>query len=375
MAKLVSSFPAILHTNLVSRASQKKFLTEHSDHGKKDAWKKTAEALVTKDEKEPDSFGQNVSAAFPLADCIVDTSSRENTLSGVERLFRLIFGDPNLSPTYQEYGNNTAAQAALRSTDLSRQVGAAIFDGRRTVIAMGSNEVPKFSGGTYWTDHKHDGRDALRGFDENTRKKRNLVIDVVERLQEKGILQAEWDSKSHEELTRSLLDDESGALANADILGILEYGRALHAEMNAITDAARSHTSTQGATLFVTTFPCHNCAKHIVGSGIKEVYFLEPYPKSEALSLYDDSIAVDPTVSTPDRVSFQQFCGVTAQLFHLFSKSRLKDERGLMRPWNKATALCQLRNYPRDFENYEILQLSELEPALLKAHIEFAKEP
>lgn len=357
----------------LSKLSEK-FATEHGEPTERDKWKRTAEALILQDEKEVDSFGQNVSAAFPLADCIVDAPKEGRGVSGIGRLFRLIFGDPHLSPTYEEYGSNIAAQAALRSTDLSRQVGAAIFDHKRTIVSMGSNEVPKYSGGTYWTDHENDGRDAHRGYDENTIKKRDLVIDVVERLQAKSILKKEWDTKSHEELTKALLDEEGAPLTHSDILNISEYGRALHAEMNAITDAARGNSTTQGATLFVTTFPCHNCAKHIVGSGISKVYFLEPYPKSEALNLYSDSIAVDSAAPTDNKVLFEQFCGVTSQLFHLFSKSRLKDEKGILKDWRMSEAICLLKHHPHHFEHYEVFEVSELEPALVVAGIGFAPD-
>lgn len=47
------------------------------------------------------------------------------------------------------------------------------------------------------------------------------------------------------------------------------------------------------ATLYSTTYPCHGCAKHIVAAGISEVVYYEPYPKSRALALHDDSIQED----------------------------------------------------------------------------------
>ncbi len=42
--------------------------------------------------------------------------------------------------------------------------------------------------------------------------------------------------------------------------------------------------------MYVTTYPCHNCAKHIISSGIKKVFYIEPYEKSLATALHDDSI-------------------------------------------------------------------------------------
>jgi deoxycytidylate deaminase len=47
-----------------------------------------------------------------------------------------------------EYGLFLAKAAALRTLDLSRQVGAAIFSDKGEIIALGANEVPKAGGGT-----------------------------------------------------------------------------------------------------------------------------------------------------------------------------------------------------------------------------------
>ena len=328
-----------------------------------------AERLIEVDEKEANPWGQNVRAAFPQADCIVDTTKRHEVAKTISRLFRLLFGNPKLSPSFEEYANNLASQAALRSNDLSRQVGAAIFDEHRTVISLGSNEVPRAGGGTYWNDHEEDGRDINSGHDPNTVKKRKLVIDVVERLQKNGMLAKEWEGKDEDDLLSELIGNGDGVLGAARILDILEYGRALHAEMNAITDASRSTRSTMGATLYVTTFPCHNCAKHIVGSGISNVFYLEPYAKSEVGSLYPDSICVDPSKPSKEKVNFQQFCGITKQRFHLFSKSKLKDASGRLIAWKADEADCLLRNNPSDFDRYEALFVDQLVPALAKAGV------
>lgn len=51
----------------------------------------------------------------------------------------------------------------------------------------------------------------------------------------------------------------------------------IHAEKNAIYKCARSHESTEGATIFISHSPCMECAVAIVQCGIKAVYFIEPY--------------------------------------------------------------------------------------------------
>lgn len=51
----------------------------------------------------------------------------------------------------------------------------------------------------------------------------------------------------------------------------------LHAEANAITKIARSHNSSDGATLYVTSSPCLECSKLIIQAGIRRVVFAERY--------------------------------------------------------------------------------------------------
>jgi len=63
----------------------------------------------------------------------------------------------------------------------------------------------------------------------------------------------------------------------------IEHGRdkdlcmAVHAEANAIYQAARAGVSIDRATLYVTTFPCPSCAKGVISTGIVEVKYLFEY--------------------------------------------------------------------------------------------------
>ncbi len=59
----------------------------------------------------------------------------------------------------------------------------------------------------------------------------------------------------------------------------------LHAEANAITKVARSHNSSKGATLYVTTSPCIECAKLIIQSGILRVVYVNEYHVTDGVDL------------------------------------------------------------------------------------------
>jgi dCMP deaminase len=61
----------------------------------------------------------------------------------------------------------------------------------------------------------------------------------------------------------------------------------LHAEANAITKVAKSNQSSQGATLYVTSSPCLECAKLIIQSGITRVVFSEIYRVQDGINLLE----------------------------------------------------------------------------------------
>ncbi len=59
----------------------------------------------------------------------------------------------------------------------------------------------------------------------------------------------------------------------------------LHAEANAITKVAKSNNSSDGATMYVTSSPCVECAKLIIQAGIKRVVFTDSYRLEDGIDL------------------------------------------------------------------------------------------
>lgn len=99
---------------------------------------------------------------------------------------------------------------------------------------------------------------------------------------------------------------------NMRLKNLIEFGRVVHAEMNAIVDAARRGISIHRATLYCTTFPCHMCARHVIAGGLTRVVFIEPYPKSLAMEIYGDIVS---ETETPDKVFFEPFYGIAPNFF------------------------------------------------------------
>ena len=262
----------------------------------------------------------------------------------LERFIQALFGRNDIAPMKAEYGMYTAASASLRSSDLSRQVGAAIFSMDGELVTQGCNEVPRALGGTYWDQEEPDYRDVRIGFDPNEEFKRHILRDLFERLARKGLLSPKAlevgpPSRIVEQVTRRGTSPtgedsagEDGALIGADIMDLTEYGRVVHAEMCAICDAARLGRSIKNTVLFCTTFPCHNCTKHIIASGIRRVIHLEPYPKSKAKQLHAKEIEIETISET--RVSFLPFIGISPFRYRdIFQKGRRKTDRGQARKW------------------------------------------
>lgn len=129
---------------------------------------KQALNLLIRDQNEgKEGHVQHLRDTFHLADVFVDGINRDQMRRGLERFFEAFFGRIDIGPTKVEYGMYAAKAASLRSTDLSRQVGSAIFTDDGEMITQGCNEVPRAFGGTYWSGEEPDFRDVRLGYDPN----------------------------------------------------------------------------------------------------------------------------------------------------------------------------------------------------------------
>jgi cytidine deaminase len=263
-----------------------KIAASHAENPREENWRATAAQLIGRDDAEEDQkSGQRVREVFPLADVIVNATEEAFLAEELNRFFEIFFGRPTRSPTLDEYGMALAFNASVRSIDMARQVGAAIISSAGETLALGCNEVPKAGGGTYWEGDTGDARDAALGEDQSTRRKRLMVADVIYRLAKHGIAPDRFAKAKMEDVERELIDNPDAPLKDCLILDSLEFGRMMHAEMCAVSEAARIGIPLRNQLLYCTTFPCHNCAKHIVGVGIDRVIYLQPYPMKWTPSL------------------------------------------------------------------------------------------
>jgi len=318
-------------------ASRQKREQYFEDRGMKGA----ADSLIDKDTAESGQYGQQTRETFHLADVFVSMDDYRNQLN---RFLDLIFGRPTLTPTPEEHAMFTAYAASLRSGDLSRQVGAAIVDQHGDILAVGCNEVPRPGGGIYGPE-AGSHRDIEVGHDSNEWAKNDMIQSVLEAL-------------GRTDLT---MQEARRLLKPTGLTDITEFGRAVHAEMEALLACARTGRSPRGATLYSTTFPCHNCCRHIIAAGLKKVVYIEPYPKSRAPHLHGDAISIDEDDSS--RVPFQPFLGVgPRRYFDLFSlklstgQSLTRKEDGKLKPWARETAQLRLTMRPDSYLDRETVR-------------------
>lgn len=195
--------------------------------------------------------------------------------------------------------------------------------------------------------------------------RREMFSDIVERLHAKEWLNEDKRNFPIEELVKSLLDGDEAVMKGAEFMNLTEYQRPVHAEMTAITDAARRGIAIEGHTLYCTTFPCHGCARHIIASGIMRVVYIEPYAKSLARNLHADAIRIEDDTSTDHRVSFTPFVGLAPSRymdFFAMSKKIRKEPDGTAAKWQPLHAMPHLNGWSHYTTQYnELIALAKLE--------------
>ena len=136
-------------------------------------------------------------------------------------------------PSWDEYFMAIAEQVSGRSTCLRRATGAVLVKDKR-ILATGYNGVPK----------------------------------GLAHCEEVGCLREQLGIPSGERQ---------------------ELCRAIHAEQNAIIQAAVHGVAIEGATLYTTLQPCVLCAKMLINCGVQEIHYAEGYPDELSRSMFDEA--------------------------------------------------------------------------------------
>lgn len=296
--------------------------------------------LMERDRKDDLNHGQQLEKTLKLADLFIRNTNfqSDNVQFQVDRFINLIHGQNGITPSQHEYGMYAAYSAGLKSACLSRQVGAAITDRDGNIISTGCNDVPKAGGGLYSErDGKNDFRcvkiEGGKCFNDDYKDGiKEKIAQILSEELEKVTANAMAEGKPEVKLPSGLAEELAAIIKDkSGLKDILEFSRSVHAEMDAITSVARlGGGATKNSLLYTTTYPCHNCARHIIAAGISQVYYIEPYEKSLADELHDDSIQHSESLSSSDeihthmkKVDFAHFEGISPRQYqNLFYPTR-----------------------------------------------------
>ncbi|RQO32647.1 deoxycytidylate deaminase [Taibaiella sp. KBW10] len=275
------------------------------------------EEIIDIDDKQNFNHGQNVRGTFVEGDFFmrVSAGNTPEIERKIQRFFNLIFESSIVTPTIEEKSMYLAKSASGNSACLSRQVGASIIDKKGTLLATGWNDVPKFGGNLYTSDYVRDHRCFNLGYCSNDKHKDELVENIIKSLLNDNDTRQmlEKDNVVDLDLVKKIRNN----LRNSKVKDIIEYSRSIHAEMHAIIQGSQlTGDKMVNGVLFCTTYPCHNCARHIVAAGIKEVYYVEPYVKSLCLTLHDDSMTENE--HEVEKVKILMFDGVAPRNYLTF---------------------------------------------------------
>jgi deoxycytidylate deaminase len=322
--------------------------------------------LIDTDSGEEFDHGQSVRTTFPRCDYFLrvdysiaapdESRAIAQIVDKMRRFFSLLFRTQVITPTADETAMYSATSASRNSACFSRQVGAAVTSPTGELLAVGWNDVPRSGGGLYGkspvgafatpehsfgaTADKDERCFARTGSRcSNDQEKRALAEKVIATLVSGGFIGESAASSAVEKIVN-----------DSRVKDLIEFSRAVHAEMHAILGASRlAGEKIVGGKIFVTTYPCHSCARHIVAAGLSEVHYIEPYRKSLATRLHDDSLTED--VNSRTKVRLMQFDGIAPRRFIDLFEAGNRKKSGVLQLSGKLEAVpsthVSLRAIPR----------------------------
>lgn len=312
-----------------------------------------ADELILKDEFEKEKYGQNVRQTFIEGDFFVNIYEKEKAdlKKDVERYINLIFQTEVITPNQHETAMYEAKSASSNSACLSRQVGASITNNKDELISTGWNDVPKFGGNLYSnpnsvkSDHRCFNLETGYGYCSNDKEKDELVhneeiVTSLNNLINKTLQTSHKVSFKSEDFSDFKQSIKVALRRNTRLKDLIEFSRSVHAEMHAIINGSQlSGSEIIGGKLYCTTYPCHNCIRHIIASGIQEVYYIEPYKKSKAIALHNDSVTESYNKES-NKVKVLMYNGVAPRKFLSFFSSinPRKDSMGKVKAFDKKKA-------------------------------------
>lgn len=288
---------------------------------------------------------QNIQSCLEISDIYVENPQEENAVCRYSGLanqlikFTSLMKRPGIiTPSNVERCMQIAYTAKLNSGCISRQVGAAVSDSSFSIKSIGWNDVP--SGQVPCS--LRDRFDLSEGFDDiaysEFEKNENSFIRKIDStkiifsdVKSKGMrapfcFKTEWnnvlDDKYKEDLRveHNLSDDEFAIISKIKSNANQVFTRSLHAEENAFLQISKyGGVGIQNGFLFTTASPCELCSKKAYQLGIKQIYYIDPYPGIAMRNILN---------SGSNKPLLKIFNGAIGKAFHNFYTPRMayKDE-------------------------------------------------
>ena len=223
-------------------------------------------------------FHQNIQACTEIADIHLYNTEEKDTryhiTEQVVRYIALMLHPGLITPTAEERCMQLAYNAKLNSGCLSRQVGAVVTRDDYTVQGIGWNDVPKGQVSCLY----RDVHDFCENRDPEMHSKHELenekFIHAMNYIDE--VVSASKILHNCKMCVPYCFKDvHEGITGQKNQV----HTRALHAEENAFLQVAKyGGTQIKGGYLFTTASPCELCSKKAYQLGIKEIFYIDPYP-------------------------------------------------------------------------------------------------
>lgn len=237
---------------------------------------------IKEQKKRPSGYAafvsQDIQACLAISDVYIsnfgkpEAKDTRNTANQVVRYVALMQHPGIVTPTNVERCMHAAFSAKLNSGCISRQVGAVITDSNFSIKAVGWNDVPK---GQVPCLLRNSQFAISKGLDGDAYSKYEKSDDFIKELKKNKFSSTRSGYVKGRNITYCFKSAYNAIKGDKNQV----HTRALHAEENAFLQVVKyGGQGIDGGCLFTTASPCELCAKKAYQLGIRQIFFIDPYP-------------------------------------------------------------------------------------------------
>lgn len=298
-------------------------------------------------------YHQNIQSCLEIADIHITNNDTDNgkyyyVTEQILKYIALMLHPGLVTPTNVEWCMQLAYNVKYNSGCLSRQVGAVVTGEDFTVKSVGWNDVPKGQIACNLRDIKcyclNKDAETYSDYECTDRVFGELLEHINNRVQDKQL--------KGRSFSFCFKDVYNGIKKTKNQV----YTRALHAEENAFLQISKyGGQGVQNGKLFTTASPCELCAKKAYQLGIKEIYYIDPYP-----GISKNHILKFGKSENPEMILFSGAIG-DAYLSLFSPRMAMKDEIELMTGISISSEVENFNNMAGDELGVEDIKYSKIE--------------